>query len=166
MANSGNSNSLFRGLQTQVSQLVNNSFEQVNNQNHNTPSNNHQQLPPPQQQQPSHNPHQSLSGHHSNTSALPVSTNNITPLAGRPSGIAASASNNRQIPTTVTTAQSPDHMSTLMAKLWFDHNVESSLYSQKKEEHEKRMTDLRKQLEYISDTNWKYSPIEKFIGQH
>ncbi|XP_071540626.1 uncharacterized protein [Panulirus ornatus] len=63
------------------------------------------------------------------------------------------------------TPGSPDHMSTVMAKLWFDHNVESSLSSLKKEEHEKRTRDLRKQLEYIADTNWKYSPVEKFIGQ-
>ncbi|XP_069180584.1 uncharacterized protein [Procambarus clarkii] len=63
------------------------------------------------------------------------------------------------------TPGSPDHMSTVMAKLWFDHNVESSLSSLKKEEHEKRMRDLRKQLEYIADTNWKYSPVEKYIGQ-
>ncbi|XP_050701565.1 homeobox protein MOX-2-like isoform X2 [Eriocheir sinensis] len=63
------------------------------------------------------------------------------------------------------TPRSPDHMSTVMAKLWFDHNVEYSLSSLKKEEHEKRTRDLRKQLEYISDTNWKYSPVEKYIGQ-
>nr|XP_053653525.1 uncharacterized protein LOC128703010 [Cherax quadricarinatus]XP_053653526.1 uncharacterized protein LOC128703010 [Cherax quadricarinatus]XP_053653527.1 uncharacterized protein LOC128703010 [Cherax quadricarinatus] len=63
------------------------------------------------------------------------------------------------------TPGSPDHMSTVMAKLWFDHNVESSLSSLKKEEHEKRTRDLRKQLEYIADTNWKYSPVEKYIGQ-
>lgn len=61
--------------------------------------------------------------------------------------------------------QSPDHMGTVMAKLWFDHNVESSLSSLKKEEHEKRTRDLRKQLDYITDTNWKYPPVEKFIGQ-
>ncbi|XP_068212927.1 putative cyclin-dependent serine/threonine-protein kinase DDB_G0272797/DDB_G0274007 [Palaemon carinicauda] len=63
------------------------------------------------------------------------------------------------------TPGSPDHMTTLMAKLWFDHNVESSLRDLKKEEHEKRMRDLRKQLEHIADTNWKYSPVEKYIGQ-
>ena len=34
-----------------------------------------------------------------------------------------------------------------------------------KEEHDNRLKDLRKQLEYIADTNWKYSPIEKYIGQ-
>lgn len=63
------------------------------------------------------------------------------------------------------TPGSPDHMTTLMAKLWFDHNVESSLRDLKKEEHEKRIRDLRKQLEYLVDTNWKYSPVEKYIGQ-
>lgn len=62
--------------------------------------------------------------------------------------------------------QSPDHMSTLMAKLWFDQNVESSLSILKREEHEKRLRDLRKELDYIADTDWKYSPVEKYIGKH
>ncbi|KAK3861404.1 hypothetical protein Pcinc_032628 [Petrolisthes cinctipes] len=63
-------------------------------------------------------------------------------------------------------ATSPDHMSTLMAKLWFDQNVESSLSALKREEHEKRLRDLRKELDYITDTDWKYSPVEKYIGKY
>ncbi|KAK7024612.1 hypothetical protein SK128_001692 [Halocaridina rubra] len=70
-----------------------------------------------------------------------------------------------QSPQSHRTPGSPDHMTTVMAKLWFDHNVESSLASLKKEEHEKRMRDLRKQLDHIADTNWKYSLVEKYIGQ-
>ncbi|KAK4305674.1 hypothetical protein Pmani_022439 [Petrolisthes manimaculis] len=63
-------------------------------------------------------------------------------------------------------ATSPDHMSTLMAKLWFDQNVESSLSALKREEHDKRLRDLRKELDYITDTDWKYSPVEKYIGKY
>lgn len=58
-----------------------------------------------------------------------------------------------------------DQMQGVVAKLWFDHNLESSLSSLEKDEHNKRIKDLRKQLEYIADTNWKYLPIEKYIGQ-
>ena len=174
MANSGNSNSVFRGLQATGSivnttpsfahpeQLGNNL--QHNNQNQNTSINN-------QTQQTRQQSNQSLTSHLNTPRSPPApvpppsTSSNVTPLTGR-SGIAGPSSSGRQIPTSVTTAQSPDHMSTLMAKLWFDHNVESSLISQKKEEHEKRMSNLRKQLEYISETNWKYPPIDKFIGQH
>lgn len=59
----------------------------------------------------------------------------------------------------------PDQMQGLVAKLWFDHNLASSLSALEKDEHEKRIKDLRKQLEYIGDTSWKFMPIEKYIGQ-
>ena len=63
------------------------------------------------------------------------------------------------------TSNNSDQMLTLVAKLWFEHNLESSLSSLEKDEHEKRLKDLRKQIEYISETNWKYSSVDKYIGQ-
>ena len=56
-------------------------------------------------------------------------------------------------------------MTAVMEKLSFDHNVEMTLRDLKKEEHDKRIRDLRKELDFIGDTNWKYSPVEKYIGQ-
>ena len=34
-----------------------------------------------------------------------------------------------------------------------------------REEHEKRLKALRKELDGIAATQWMYSPIEKLIGQ-
>lgn len=33
------------------------------------------------------------------------------------------------------------------------------------EQHAARMNELRKTLDYIKETEWKYDPIEKHIGQ-
>lgn len=33
------------------------------------------------------------------------------------------------------------------------------------EVHQNRMKELRKELEYLKETEWKYEPIEKYIGQ-
>lgn len=40
-------------------------------------------------------------------------------------------------------------------------NAESSL----QELHQNRMKSLRKELDYLKETVWKYEPIEKYIGQ-
>lgn len=42
-------------------------------------------------------------------------------------------------------------------------NVSASLASQ--EAHQTRIKSLRKELEFLKETEWKYEPIEKFIGQ-
>ena len=36
----------------------------------------------------------------------------------------------------------------------------------KKEEHLKRMKNLRKELDYIDKTAWQFDPVEKLIGQN
>lgn len=33
------------------------------------------------------------------------------------------------------------------------------------ENHEKRLANMRKELAYLKSTEWKYDPIEKYIGQ-
>ncbi|XP_063603048.1 uncharacterized protein LOC134779016 isoform X1 [Penaeus indicus] len=162
---SGIGSSLFRGaLHGNTSNTNNQSGHQVNTSHH------HHH---PQQQQ--HHHHHSVTlhsqqgvgvsaqGSHQGQSQPPP------PPQPQPQASMGSSSFSseepRQARGTPGVRESPDHMSTLMAKLWFDHNVESSLSSLKKEEHEKRTKDLRKQLEYIADTNWKYLPVEKYIGQ-
>ena len=47
----------------------------------------------------------------------------------------------------------------------FSDDVSKAQTSVQKEEHEKRMKSLRKELEYLDKTNWQYEPIEKLIGQ-
>lgn len=40
-------------------------------------------------------------------------------------------------------------------------NAENSL----QEIHQSRIKTLRKELDYIKETNWKYEPVDKYIGQ-
>ena len=44
--------------------------------------------------------------------------------------------------------------------------LERSTQQTSKEEHNKRIKNLRnKQLEHLSKTEWKFTPIDKLIGQ-
>lgn len=137
----------------------NSSITGNNNSNNNTPQNQNQLLSGPHQQ-----------------ASHPFQSQQTTPVQQQEQQQLSQPSSSSQVqyqpgidntPTEYAEnrSQSPDFMATLMAKLWFDHNVESSLSSLRKEEHEKRMRDLRKQLDYINDTNWKYQPVEKYLGQ-
>ena len=47
----------------------------------------------------------------------------------------------------------------------FPDDVSKKLSEVQKEEHNKRMKNLRKELEYIDKTNWQFEPIEKLLGQ-
>lgn len=58
-----------------------------------------------------------------------------------------------------------DDLSTIRnsAKLNEIVNVNSTLSVQ--EMHQNRMKQLRKELQYLKDNEWKYQPIDKYIGQ-
>lgn len=43
--------------------------------------------------------------------------------------------------------------------------VQTSQEEIEQELHQNRMRELRKELQYLEDTAWKYEPIEKYIGQ-
>lgn len=43
--------------------------------------------------------------------------------------------------------------------------VELCENSMKIETHMKRLSNLRKELTYIKNTDWKYDPVEKQVGQ-
>jgi len=47
----------------------------------------------------------------------------------------------------------------------FPDDVSKALSSVQREEHVRRMKNLRKELEYIDKTNWQFEPIEKLLGQ-
>lgn len=48
----------------------------------------------------------------------------------------------------------------------FDQSTTSSAPTAVEEEsHQARMKTLREQLDYLKNTEWKYEPIEKYIGQ-
>lgn len=41
----------------------------------------------------------------------------------------------------------------------------TDLLTFQREEHEKRLKAIRKELDWISSTQWMYTPIDKLIGQ-
>lgn len=57
-------------------------------------------------------------------------------------------------------------MDTLLTRHHFQMELERSTQQTSKEEHNKRIKNLRnKQLEHLSKTDWKFTPIDKLIGQ-
>ena len=48
----------------------------------------------------------------------------------------------------------------------FRDDVSKSLASVAKEEHQRRMKSLRKELDYLDKTAWQFEPIEKLLGQN
>ena len=53
-----------------------------------------------------------------------------------------------------------------MARVWFERNADKAHSLLKKEEAAARNKELRKQLEYLEDTEWFYTPIDELIGQY
>eukprot|EP00096_Caligus_rogercresseyi_P006197 TRINITY_DN22482_c0_g1_i1.p1 TRINITY_DN22482_c0_g1~~TRINITY_DN22482_c0_g1_i1.p1 ORF type:complete len:103 (-),score=38.38 TRINITY_DN22482_c0_g1_i1:161-469(-) len=53
----------------------------------------------------------------------------------------------------------------IMARHFFPDDVEKSLRAMQKEEHLKRMKNLRKSLEGLQKTEWQFTPINKLMGQ-
>jgi len=53
----------------------------------------------------------------------------------------------------------------LITRHSFPEDVSKSLTTITKEEHIKRVKNLRKELDYVERTNWQYEPIEKLLGQ-
>ena len=47
----------------------------------------------------------------------------------------------------------------------FPDDVSKSLASVAKEEHQRRMKALRKELDYLDKTAWQFEPIDKLLGQ-
>lgn len=48
-------------------------------------------------------------------------------------------------------------MDNLLTKLLFPEELEKSQKQVKKEEHKKRLQNLRKELDYINSTNWQFN---------
>ena len=48
-------------------------------------------------------------------------------------------------------------MDNLLTKLLFPEELEKSQKQVKKEEHKKRLQNLRKELDYINSTNWQFT---------
>lgn len=47
----------------------------------------------------------------------------------------------------------------------YSEMVKSNADSSIQELHENRLKNLRKEIDFLKETSWKYNPIEKYIGQ-
>lgn len=75
-----------------------------------------------------------------------------------------SASN---LPKNVLSSQSPSDREAVTVKsmLKFHEIIHDNVTQTENELHQNRMKNLRKELDYLKETEWKYQPIEKYIGQ-
>lgn len=53
----------------------------------------------------------------------------------------------------------------VLSRLKFEHTIDQSLSQLARDGHNKRLKMLRKELDYLQSTAWKYQPIDKYIGQ-
>ncbi|XP_013776114.1 anaphase-promoting complex subunit 16-like [Limulus polyphemus] len=49
-------------------------------------------------------------------------------------------------------------------KIQFEHDVETSVRTVEREQHEQRLTNLRQLADKLKDDDWKYTPVEKLLG--
>lgn len=58
-----------------------------------------------------------------------------------------------------------NQMEALVTRYYYHQELDKAHEQMKREEHEKRLKSLRKELDWISSTQWMYTPIDKLIGQ-
>ena len=68
-------------------------------------------------------------------------------------------------PSQMDSASDTNQIEALLSRHSFPDDLEKSLNVAKKEDHEKRVKALTKQLEYIEQTNWQFDSTEKLTGQ-
>lgn len=57
------------------------------------------------------------------------------------------------------------HDNLIIGRATFNEIVRVDARECQQEAHQSRIKNLRKELEYLKSTNWKYQPIEKYVGQ-
>jgi len=68
-------------------------------------------------------------------------------------------------PTGLDTSNTGSVLDNFITRHSFREDVSKSLASVGKEEHQRRMKSLRKEVEQLEKTAWQYEPIEKLLGQ-
>ncbi|KAI4471770.1 hypothetical protein MML48_1g13391 [Holotrichia oblita] len=71
------------------------------------------------------------------------------------------------LPKNVLSSQPPSdrEASSVKSMLKFHELINENITTTESELHQNRMKNLRKELDYLKETEWKYQPIEKYIGQ-
>lgn len=54
---------------------------------------------------------------------------------------------------------------TILGRLKFEEAIEKNTVQIDKEAHLKRLKNLRKELDFIQNTAWKYPSVDNYIGQ-
>ncbi|XP_038061430.1 uncharacterized protein LOC119732111 [Patiria miniata] len=52
----------------------------------------------------------------------------------------------------------------LLSRLQVEHDTEVCMRNVQKELHLQRLEDLKKKVDYLAQTDWKYTPAQKLIG--
>lgn len=78
-----------------------------------------------------------------------------------------SSTNNQDHTTSdgVSDASTGNQMEALVTRYYYHQELDKAHEQMKREEHEKRLKAIRKELDWISSTQWMYTPIDKLIGQ-
>lgn len=61
-------------------------------------------------------------------------------------------------------AEGNTQMETLISRHSFPEDLEKSSQMTRREEHEKRLKSLKKELNFIDETAWQFESIEKLTG--
>lgn len=62
-------------------------------------------------------------------------------------------------------SSSPTSSSAILSRLKFEHSIDQNLSQLARDGHNKRLKTVRKELDYLQSTAWKYQSIDKYIGQ-
>lgn len=54
---------------------------------------------------------------------------------------------------------------TILSRLKFEEAIDKNTTQIDKEAHLKRLKILRKELDYLQNTSWKYASVDNFMGQ-
>jgi len=69
-------------------------------------------------------------------------------------------------PTVLETTVAGSVIEGLVTRHSFPDDVAKAQAAVRKEEHQKRMKGLRKELEHIDKTAWQFEPVDKLLGQN
>lgn len=68
-------------------------------------------------------------------------------------------------PSQMESAESRSTLDGLVSKHSFPEDLEKGLANVRKDDHEKRVKALRKELDYIASTEWQFQPADSLPGQ-
>ena len=113
---------------------------------------------------------QIYTGNNSNQNSLTISTDLTPPIFSTPSQLehveqSSTANQGNASQDSALDTSTSNQMETLVTRYYYHQELDKAHEQMKREEHEKRLKSLRKELDWIASTQWMYPPIDKLIGQ-